>query len=129
MPNVRVTFDRIDVDKDGDPAVTDGKGDFFWRFNVNGNAVTQRSEGNPHQSGNGSTINLGASKSLELKDREDLIVDGFLGENDKGFAGKDEKADFQHTYDRSERWGNGPHQVALHDRKMRATLHYSISAG
>ena len=36
MANVTVTFDRIDVGSDGDPGVTDGGGDFFWKLSVNG---------------------------------------------------------------------------------------------
>jgi hypothetical protein len=31
MANVEVSFDRIDVDDDGDPGLTDGGGDFYGR--------------------------------------------------------------------------------------------------
>ena len=39
MANVQVIFDRIEVDKDGDPGVTDGGGEFYYTLNVNGSRV------------------------------------------------------------------------------------------
>ena len=128
MANVQVTFDRIDVDRDGDPGITDGKGDFYWTLNVNGARVSHRSESNVLREGNGGSIDLGESKSVELKPQEDLIVSGFLAVKDQGTSGADERDDFAQTFDRSQKWGNGPHQVPLQDRKMACTLHYTVTA-
>jgi hypothetical protein len=128
MANVHVTFDRIEVDQDGDPGITDGKGDFYWTLNVNGSRVGHRAASNVLAVGDGGVIDLGASKSVELQANQDLIVSGFLAEKDQGTSGADERDDFVNTFDRSENWGDGPHQVALNDRKMACTLHYTVQA-
>jgi hypothetical protein len=129
MANVQVNFDRIEVDRDGDPGISDGQGDFYWSLSVNGTTVSSRSSGNVLRRGNGDVISLDASKSVELRPQQDLIVSGFLAEKDQGTSGADERDDFAHTFDRSQNWGNGPHQVALQDRKMDVTLHYTVTAG
>ncbi|HET6949605.1 MAG TPA: hypothetical protein VFI47_04470 [Acidimicrobiales bacterium] len=129
MANVKVTFDRIEVDDDGDPGVTDGKGDFHYRFSVNGSQVTARSSANPLAVGNGGVINLNASRSVELRPDQDLVVSGYLADKDQGTSGADEIDDFSHTYDQSENWGDGDHDVALVDKRMNCTLHYNVTAG
>ena len=53
MANVEVSFDRIDVDDDGDPGLTDGGGDFYWSLNVNGARIGHRSVSNMLTVGNG----------------------------------------------------------------------------
>ena len=127
MANVEVSFDRIDVDDDGDPGLTDGKGDFYWTLNVNGARIGYRSVSNTLAVGNGGVIDLGASTSVELQSNQDLIVSGFVADKDQGTSGADERDDFAHAFDRSQNWGDGPHQVALNDSRMACTLHYTIS--
>ena len=128
MANVTVTFDRIDVGSDGDPGVTDGGGDFFWKLLVNGSAVSQRTESNPLVVRNGGVIDLNRSRSIELRPEEVLTVSGYLNDRDQGTSGADETDSFEHEYDRSQNWGDGTHQAPLTDRDMACTLHYSITA-
>jgi hypothetical protein len=128
MANVTVTFDRIDVGSDGDPGITDGGGDFFWKLSVNGSAVSQRTESNPLVVRNGGVIDLNRSRSIELRPQEVLTVSGYLNDRDQGTSGADETDSFEHEYDQSQNWGDGTHQVPLNDRDMACTLHYSVTA-
>jgi hypothetical protein len=130
MPNIRVVFDRIDVAQDADPGATDAKGDFYWALDVNGDRVSERLVEDPLQVGNGGTINLGQGTSVELQSGEELIVTGYLAEKDSGFAGADEREEFRHTWDESEDWGDGLHEVDFNDpdHRMACTLHYTIVA-
>jgi hypothetical protein len=127
MANVTVTFDRIDVGQDGDPSFTDGKGDFFWKFSVNGSIVSQRAESNPLAVGNNGVIDLGQSRSIELDPQDVLTVSGFLNDRDQGTSGADETDSFSDVYDRSENWGDGPHSEPLDDDPMHCTLYYTIA--
>jgi hypothetical protein len=126
MPDVKVTFDRIDVVQDGDPGATDGRGDFYWGLDVNGDRISERLRSDPLQMGTGGTINLGDETSVELQSDEELVVSGYLADNDQGLSGQDEHDDFRHTYDESENWGDGPHTVTFNERDMSCTLHYRI---
>jgi hypothetical protein len=128
MPNVTVSFDRIDVDQDGDPGVTDGMGEWYWTQNLNGARVGFRSVANPLSVGNGGSIDLGASRSIELRDDQELTVTGFVGEKDQLGTGSDEKATINDVFDRSQNWGDGSQEVPLADRRMSGTLYYTIQA-
>lgn len=81
---------------------------------------------NPRQAGNGDSIDLDASKSVELQRNEELILSGFLAEKDQLGTGADDRAPLNRSYDASENWGDGQHQVEFNYRKMACTLHYTI---
>lgn len=125
MPNVKVIFQRIDVHQDGEPLQ---KGKLYWRLAVNGSKVSERTSSNPLLVTNGDQVDLNVSKSIERDSDEDLIVSGFVAESDGFTSGKDENAPFTRTYDRSENWGDGEHDVRLVDRKLDVTLTYTIQA-
>ena len=125
MPNVKVIFQRIDVHQDGEPLQ---KGKLYWRFAVNGSKVSERMSSNPLLVTNGDQVDLNVSKSIERDANEDIIVSGFVAEKDGFTSGKDENAPFTRTFDRSENWGDGEHDVRLRDRKLDVTLVYTIQA-
>ena len=126
MPNIKVTFERIDINKDGE-AMERGK--FYYKFSVNGVKVEERLSSSPLLVSSGETITLDSSRSIELKSSENLTVDGFVAERDSGLSGKDDKATFKHVYDESEKWGNGTREARLIYRGMDCNLVYNIQAG
>jgi len=128
MPNIQVTFNRIEVSQDGDPGITDGAGELYWTFNVNGTKVSERTSSNYRSARDGDVIDLDTSKSVELHSDQELVVSGFLAEKDQLGTGKDENAPFTRTFDRSENWGDGARQVRLQDKKLDCTLYYTIQA-
>ena len=123
MPNVKVTFDRIDVNKDGEATQ---KGKLYWKFNVNGTKVSERTSSNPLVIGSGTPYDINTSRSFEVADNANLSISGFVAEKDGFTSGKDENAPFERTYDRSENWGDGPHDVRLVDRGLDCNVAYTI---
>lgn len=125
MPNVKVVFDRIDVHNDGEALE---KGKVYWKFSVNGTKVEERTSGNPMLVSSGSSIDLNSSRSVELANNQELVVNGFIAEKDKLTSGKDDTASFERSYDRSENWGDGVRTVRLTDSPLDCTLTYTIQA-
>jgi hypothetical protein len=124
MANVKVTFDRVEVHKDGEATQ---KGKIYWKFSVNGVKVDERTSGNPMLVSSGSSIDLNSSRSVELSGDQELVVNGFIAEKDSLTSGKDETAPFERSYDRSENWGDGLQTVRLIDRGLDTTLTYKIT--
>ena len=52
---IKVTFQTIDVNKDGEPI---GQGELYWNFLVDNHVVDSRTTANPVKVLDGSTINL-----------------------------------------------------------------------
>jgi hypothetical protein len=123
MPNVKVTFDRIDVLGDGE-AFEDGK--VYWKLSVNGSVVEELSASNPRKVSSGEVIDLENSRSVELDNNQELVVSGFLAERDSGPSGKDEMLTIDRSYDRSQNWGDGKQRVDRADKKFHCVLHYTI---
>ncbi|NHC12930.1 hypothetical protein [Motilibacter deserti] len=124
MPNVKVKFDRIQVDRKGEPLQ---KGKLYWKLSVNGAVVEERNKANPQLVQNGSNVDLASSRSVELKPDEDLRVSGFIAESDSLTSGKDEMLVIDRTFDRSENWGSGHQRVNRVDRGLDCTLHYDVT--
>jgi hypothetical protein len=125
MPNVKVAFDSIAVHNDGEFTQ---KGKIYWKLSVNGTKVDERTSGNPLLVASGSTIDLNSSRSVELADNQELVVNGFVAEKDSLTSGKDDTASFERSYDRSENWGDGVRNVRLTDSPLDCTLTYTIQA-
>lgn len=126
MPNVKVIFDRFDVNKDGDPGVTDGKGELYWKLLVNGTKVHERLSSNHLSMASGDKAEIDASKSVELDSNQELLITGYVAEKDQLGTGKDDNAPLSRSFDRSENWGDGAQSARLVDRKLDCTLYYTI---
>ncbi len=125
---VKVTFEKMVVNDNGDTKVGGGKGELYWRFNVDGSTLIERDDSNPDKTKDGETIFLGESR-IVAKPRLSgnfLTISGLVGDKDGGFSGKDEQDDFSKAWSYKENWGAGTRQVNLRDGRLDVTLHYKV---
>ena len=121
---LKVTFSDIEVTKDGDPI---GKGQIYWKLNVDGTVVASRSSASPLIIGSGGTITLGNSTTVTKSSAvgTKLTVSGSVSEKDS--LDSDESAPFTHTYTAGDNWGTGSaHPVHLVDRDLDVTVNYIV---
>jgi hypothetical protein len=120
--NLQVTFNSIEVHRDGDPI---DRGELYWRLNVDGVAVSTRSGANPLTFDSGGDISLGSSRAVAKSATASLVVSGSVSEQDAG-ANNDEMGAFTHTYVAGNNWGVGAHTAHLVDRNLDVTVNYTI---
>jgi hypothetical protein len=120
--NVQVTFNNIEVHRDGDSI---DRGEVYYRLNVDGVAVSSRSSANPLTIDSPGTIPLGSSRTVAKAAGASLVVSGSVSEQDAG-ANNDETGSFTHTYVAGNNWGVGAHTAHLLDRNLDVTVNYTI---
>jgi hypothetical protein len=128
MPQLRISFQKIDVIDDGDRA-TDGKGEFNYHFSVDSDMVVSEESRQGVKASNGDTIRLNGEIIKTVPDTGLITLRGDVIELDNNALNTDgghDKASFQTTFRQSNGWGIGPHTHSLQANKMKVKVHYNI---
>jgi hypothetical protein len=118
---IKVTFQTIDVIKDGEPI---GRGEVYYNFLVDNHVVDTRSASNPIKVSDGATINLTKSYTLSKEAGQVLTIAGTVGEKDN--LDKDDFDRFSEEYTSQTNWGFGTHKINLNDRNLNVMVNYKI---
>lgn len=128
MPSLKVTFNRIDVQKDGDGRF-EGKGDFYYDMVVGDTKIISVGREQNIGASDGEKILMNASTDVTVPDSgpgASLRVSGWVSEADGGLAGSDDRVGtFDHLYTPANGWGIGHHSVKM-TRKAKVVVHYKI---
>ena len=88
---VHITLNKLIVYKDGD-RLTDGKGDFIWKFSVNGKPLAE--EKAEQNIGDGESVNIDTSINFAPPASNILTINGYVIEKDGLLSGSDDRIDF-----------------------------------
>ena len=122
---VKVTFLNFKIIEDCDSG-WDGKGDFTWWFEVNGDRFVNNR--NQRNLGGGEEIGIGSSKEFIIQKRNgaQIIVRGEIKDVD-GASSDDIMGPFSHVYTYGANWEMGLKDFELrHDQGCRARVRYIV---
>lgn len=125
---VTITFVSLKVIDNGDPN-HETHGEIFYSFKVDGKVVASKSKTTPLKIRDGQTITLNKKKVLTGIDKTSphITLDGYVGDKDSGFNGKNEFDTFRVFLTGRNKWKQGTNRVHLQDGRLRATLKYTVA--
>ena len=124
---VTISLISLKVNDNGDPN-HETHGELFYSFKVKGKVLAQRSKTTPLKVKDGQTVRLGKKTALtDINKRSPAIkLDGYVGDVDTGFNGKNEFDTFRVFLTGRNRWKQGTNHVVLQDGRLRVTLKYKV---
>jgi hypothetical protein len=119
---LKVTIKSMTVHNNGEGS---GKGDLYWRFDIDGTKLVELPMNNPRKTSDGEVISLGESRTVSKVGNDILDIYGTISE--KSWPGKDNNVTFGQEYTEADGWGIGTHDVHRQDGKLDVTVHYEIA--
>ena len=119
---LKVTIKNMSVHNNGERV---GKGELFWRFDIDGEKLVELPINNPRKTNDGELISLGESRIVSKNGNDTLDISGTISEKD--FPSKDENVTFTQQFTEANGWGVGTHDVNRKDGKLDVTVHYEIT--
>jgi hypothetical protein len=121
--SVRVSIDKIEVVRDGDPS---GKGEIYYDFRVDSTKIVTVGTSGAKKISSGENIPIGKSATVVKNPGETLAVYGTVSDKDGGFDGADETASFSLYYSDTNNWGAGPINERLSQGALDVTVYGRI---
>jgi hypothetical protein len=122
VKQLKVTIRSMSVHNNGESA---GKGELFWRFDIDGEKLVELPINNPRKTNDGELISLGESRIVSKNRNDTLDISGTISEKD--WPSKDENVTFTQQFTEANGWGVGTHDVNRKDGKLDVTVHYEIT--
>jgi hypothetical protein len=119
---LKVTIKNITVNNNGEPI---GKGELYWRFDVDGAMLVEQSIDQARKTNDGEVIVVNEPRIVSKVGNDILDIFGTISEKDS--LSKDENVYFRHQYTEADGWGRGTHDVNRKYGKLDVTVHYEIA--